>query len=58
MARLGLLLVGLAVTALPLAAQSDAPRFEVASVKPNQGSAGTQMWGFLLESSRGPRKSS
>ena len=33
MTRLGLVLVGLAVTALPLAAQSDSPRFEVASVK-------------------------
>jgi uncharacterized protein (TIGR03435 family) len=34
MTRLGLLLVGLAVTALPLAAQSGVSRFEVASVKP------------------------
>ncbi len=34
MTRVGLLVVGLAVSALPLAAQSDAPRFEVASVKP------------------------
>ena len=32
--RFGLLLVGLAVAALPLAAQSDAPRFDVASVRP------------------------
>ncbi len=35
MTRFGLLLVGLAVFALPLAGQSDAPRFEVASVKRN-----------------------
>ena len=36
MTRLGLLLVGLAVViALPLAAQSDAPRFEVVSIKRN-----------------------
>ena len=42
--RLGLLLVGLAVAALPLAAQSDAPRFDVASVKPNLGSSGTSTW--------------
>ena len=33
MTRLGLLLVGLAVAALPFAAQPDVPRFEVASVK-------------------------
>ena len=38
MTRLGLLLVGLAVAALPLAAQQPAPspRFEVVSVKENQ----------------------
>ena len=35
MTRVGLLLVGLAVTALPLVAQSDARRFEVASIKPS-----------------------
>jgi uncharacterized protein (TIGR03435 family) len=35
MTRLGLLLVGLAVIPLPLVAQSDAPRFEVASIKRN-----------------------
>ena len=52
MARFAMLLVGLAVFALPLAAQSDAPRFEVASVKPNQGAAGTQMLGFLPTSGR------
>jgi len=34
MTRPVLLLVGIAAAALPLAAQSDAPRFEVASVKP------------------------
>jgi uncharacterized protein (TIGR03435 family) len=45
--RLGLLLVGLAVAALPLAAQSDAPRFDVASVKPNLGSSGTSTWSLL-----------
>lgn len=33
MTRVGLLLIGLAVTSLRLAAQSDTPRFEVASVK-------------------------
>ena len=33
--RLGPLLVSLALTALPLAAQSDARRFEVASIKPS-----------------------
>ena len=39
MTRLSLLLGGLVVTAaLPLAAQSGAPRFEVVSVKPNTGS--------------------
>ena len=38
MTRLGLLLlVGLAVAGLPLAAQSDSPRFEVVSIKPNTG---------------------
>jgi uncharacterized protein (TIGR03435 family) len=47
MTRLGLLLIGLAVIALPLAAQSDAPRFEVASVKPALGSANTSTWGLL-----------
>ena len=45
--RLGLLLVGLAVAALPLAAQSDAPRFDVASVRPAGGSSGTSTWGVL-----------
>lgn len=35
MIRLGLLLVGLAVTPLVVVAQSDSPRFEVASVRPN-----------------------
>jgi uncharacterized protein (TIGR03435 family) len=40
MTRLGLLLLaGLAVTALPVAAQSDLPRFEVASVKPSARSS-------------------
>jgi uncharacterized protein (TIGR03435 family) len=34
MIRLGLLIAGLTVAALPLAAQSDVPRFEVVSVKP------------------------
>ena len=36
MTRLALLLLGLAVTPLVLAAQANAPRFEVASVKPNK----------------------
>src|SRR5687768_10111775 len=44
--RLGLLLAGLAVAALPLAAQSDAPRFDVASVKP-LGSSGNSTWNLL-----------
>jgi uncharacterized protein (TIGR03435 family) len=35
MTHLGLLFVGLALTALPLAAQPDARRFEVASIKPS-----------------------
>jgi uncharacterized protein (TIGR03435 family) len=35
MTRLGLFLVGLAVTPLVLAAQSDSPRFEVVSIKPS-----------------------
>lgn len=38
MVRLALLLIGVTVTALPLAAQSESPRFEVVSVKPNTGS--------------------
>ena len=37
MTRLWVLLVGLAAAALPLAAQSDSPRFEVASIKPSAG---------------------
>ena len=45
--RLGLLLLGLVVAALPLAAQSDAPRFDVASVRPAGGSSGTSTWGVL-----------
>ena len=36
MIRLGLLLAGLTIAALPLAAQSDLPRFEVTSVKINR----------------------
>jgi uncharacterized protein (TIGR03435 family) len=44
MTRLALLFVGLAVLAPPLAGQSDAPRFEVASVKPNQGASGVSTW--------------
>jgi uncharacterized protein (TIGR03435 family) len=40
MTRLGLLLVGLAVTPLVLVAQSGAPRFEVASVRPNTSTDG------------------
>jgi len=47
MTRLGLLFVGLVVLAPPLTAQSDAPRFEVASVKPNQGSSGVSTWSVL-----------
>ena len=39
MTRLALLLVGLAVMPLVLAAQSNPPRFEVASVKPNRDAA-------------------
>jgi uncharacterized protein (TIGR03435 family) len=38
MTRFALLLAGLSIAALPLAAQSNAPRFEVVSVKPNVGS--------------------
>ena len=47
MTRLGLLFVGLAVAALPLAAQSDAPRFDVASVKPTLGSSAISTWSLL-----------
>jgi len=36
-----MLLVGLAVSALPLGGQSDTPRFEVASVKPNNSGSPT-----------------
>ena len=50
MIRLGLLLVGLALAALPLAAQSDAPRFEVASVKPLP--AGSNIAGYRPEPTR------
>ena len=49
MIRLGLLLVGFALAPLPLAAQSDAPRFEVASVKPSARSST-----FSSESRYGP----
>jgi uncharacterized protein (TIGR03435 family) len=50
MIRFGLLLlVGVAVTALPVAAQSDRPRFEVASVKPSARTSA-----FFSESSYGP----
>jgi len=35
--RLALLLAGLAVVVLPLAAQEPTPRFEVASIKLNRG---------------------
>lgn len=41
MTRLGLLLVGLVATALPLAAQSDSSRFEVASIKRNASGLGS-----------------
>jgi uncharacterized protein (TIGR03435 family) len=47
MTRLGLLLVGLVVAALPLAAQSDAPRFEVASVRPILGPSASSIWNLL-----------
>ena len=50
MTRFGLLLLGLAVSALPLAAQSDAPRFEVASVKPLP--AGSNIAGYRPEPTR------
>src|SRR5687768_6179267 len=50
MTRLGLLLVGLAVSALTLAAQSDPPRFEVVSVKPLP--AGSNIAGYRPEPTR------
>ena len=50
MTRFGLLFLGLAVSALPLAAQSDAPRFEVASVKPLP--AGSNIAGYRPEPTR------
>ena len=45
MTRLGLLILLLAAASVLLTSQT--LRFEVASVKPNLGSAGTQTWGFL-----------
>jgi len=45
MTRLALLLVGLAVAASTLAAQSDAPRFEVASIKASKSGLPGPIWG-------------
>ena len=47
MTRLGMLLIVLAAAALPLAAQSSAPRFDVASVNPTLGSSGMQLWNVM-----------
>lgn len=50
MTRVALLLVGIVATALPLTAQSDSPRFEVASVKPLP--AGSNIGGYRPEPTR------
>ena len=47
MTRLRLLFVALAILAPPLAGQSDPPRFDVSSVRPNPASAGNSMWNLL-----------
>ena len=46
MTRLGLLLVLIVATCLPLAAQQPAPAFEVASVKPNMSGRGSMSIGW------------